>query len=117
MAWSPVALPSEPLYESPEVEDLEAALRPAWVDVDLSALEHNLAAIRKKLISGGGRAKAMAVVKADGYGHGAVGVAVIMGRRLRIMLRLTIADGRIVAIDAIADPAQLRELEWTVLNA
>jgi hypothetical protein len=29
-----------------------------------------------------------------------------MGRRLRIMLRLTIAD-----------PAQLRELEWTVLNA
>ena len=49
MARSPVALPSDsglPLYESPEVEDLEAALRPAWVDVDLSSLEHNLAAIR-----------------------------------------------------------------------
>jgi len=79
MAWSPVALPSEtapPLYESPEVEDLEAALRPAWVDVDLSALEHNLAAIRKRLISDGSKgALAMAVVKADGYGHGAVGVS------------------------------------------
>jgi len=75
-----VALPSEtPLYESPEVKDLEAALRPAWVDVDLSALEHNLAAIRGRLISGGiesgDRVKAMAVVKADGYGHGAVGVS------------------------------------------
>src|SRR3954469_18089630 len=81
MAWSPVALPSETgetspaLYESPEVEDLEAALRPAWVDVDLSALEHNLAAIRRRLMSGGSDAKAMAVVKADGYGHGAVGVS------------------------------------------
>lgn len=80
MARSPVALPSEtPLYESPEVKDLEAALRPAWVDVDLSALEHNLAAIRGRLISGGSdrddRVKAMAVVKADGYGHGAVGVS------------------------------------------
>ena len=80
MARSPVALPSEtPLYESPEVKDLEAALRPAWVDVDLSALEHNLAAIRGRLISGGiesgDRVKAMAVVKADGYGHGAVGVS------------------------------------------
>jgi alanine racemase len=68
-----------PLYESPEVQDLEAALRPAWVDVDLSALEHNLAAIRKRLIADGSdgddRVKAMAVVKADGYGHGAVGVS------------------------------------------
>ncbi len=78
MARSPVALPSEPLYESPEVEDLEAALRPAWVDVDLSALEHNLAAIRGRITSDGARGDrpmVMAVVKADGYGHGAVGVS------------------------------------------
>jgi alanine racemase len=81
MAWSPVALRSRadetapPLYESPEVEDLEAALRPAWVDVDLSALEHNLAAIRTRLMTGSEGALAMAVVKADGYGHGAVGVS------------------------------------------
>jgi RNA polymerase sigma-70 factor (ECF subfamily) len=48
---------------------------------------------------------------------GAVGLAVIMGGRLRIMLRLTIADGRIAAINAIADPTQLRGLDWTILNA
>jgi RNA polymerase sigma-70 factor (ECF subfamily) len=60
-----------------------------------------------------GRAQAARAALVDG----AVGVAVIMGGRLRIMLRLTIAQGRIVAINAIADPAQLRELDWTVLNA
>ena len=81
MAWNPVALPSEageaefPLYESPEAEDLEAALRPAWVDVDLSALEHNLVRIRERLCGSGSTALTMAVVKADGYGHGAVGVS------------------------------------------
>ncbi|HEX3554118.1 MAG TPA: alanine racemase [Thermoanaerobaculia bacterium] len=76
-----MALPSEaesPLYGSPEVEDREAALRPAWVDVDLSALEHNLATIRRCMISGGSDVQAMAVVKADAYGHGAVGVSLTL---------------------------------------
>ena len=58
---------------APGVEDLEAALRPAWVDVDLAALEHNLARIRERLAASG--AGVMAVVKADAYGHGAVGVS------------------------------------------
>jgi alanine racemase len=58
---------------APGVEDLQAALRPAWVDVDLGALEHNLAKIRRRL--GGSDTKVMAVVKADAYGHGAVGVS------------------------------------------
>ena len=57
----------------PGVEDLEAALRPAWVDVDLAALEHNLARIRERLGPSG--ARVMAVVKADAYGHGAAGVS------------------------------------------
>jgi RNA polymerase sigma-70 factor (ECF subfamily) len=60
-----------------------------------------------------GRAQAAKPALVDG----AVGVAVIMGGRLRIMLRLAIAAGRIATIDAIADPAQLRELDWTILNA
>jgi RNA polymerase sigma-70 factor (ECF subfamily) len=60
-----------------------------------------------------GRAQAAKPALVDG----AVGVAVIMGGRLRIMLRLTIAADRIAAIHAVADPAQLRELNWTVLNA
>jgi alanine racemase len=74
MEWNRVAPPSEaepPIEGSPGVEDLEAALRPAWVDVDLAALEHNLARVRGRL----GGALAMAVVKADAYGHGAMGVS------------------------------------------
>lgn len=61
---------------APGVEDLQAALRPAWVDVDLAALEHNLAKIRERLADSS--AKVMAVVKADGYGHGAVGVSKLL---------------------------------------
>ena len=64
----PTARPSE---SSPNVEDLESALRPAWVDVDLEALENNFRAIRERIHP----AKPLAVVKADGYGHGAVGVS------------------------------------------
>jgi len=64
-------------HPSNDPVDLEAALRPAWVDVDLEALEHNLAAIRKRLGALSG-ARCMAVVKADAYGHGAVGVSRVL---------------------------------------
>jgi alanine racemase len=57
------------------VDDLQAALRPAWVDVDLAALENNLARIRERLAGSPVPPKVMAVVKADAYGHGAVGVS------------------------------------------
>lgn len=60
-----------PWAESAAVADLEAALRPAWVDVDLDALAGNVAILRAKM----GGAKLLAVVKADAYGHGAVGVS------------------------------------------
>jgi alanine racemase len=74
--------PSEvpPAAESaPGVDDLQAALRPAWVDVDLAALEHNLGKIRERLAGPSGHpAKVMAVVKADAYRHGAVGVSTLL---------------------------------------
>jgi len=38
-----------------------------WVEVDLDALRHNVAAIRRRI---GPTVKLMAVVKADAYGHG-----------------------------------------------
>src|SRR6266404_7282424 len=38
-----------------------------WVEVDLDALRHNVAAIRRRI---GSNVKLMAVVKADAYGHG-----------------------------------------------
>ena len=44
----------------------------AWVEIDLAALSHNIVQIRKLLSP---RTQLMAVVKADAYGHGAIGVA------------------------------------------
>jgi alanine racemase len=52
-------------------DDLADALRPAWVDVDLDALDTNLRRIRAEAPD----MRVLAVVKADGYGHGAVGVS------------------------------------------
>jgi alanine racemase len=46
-------------------------VRPTRVEVDLDAVRHNAARLRE--LAGG--AEVMAVVKADGYGHGAVPVA------------------------------------------
>jgi alanine racemase len=45
------------------------SLRPTWADVDLDAIAHNVRAL-----SFGG-SELMAVVKADGYGHGGVAIA------------------------------------------
>ncbi len=46
-------------------------LRPAWVEVDLAAVAANVARIRRVVAP----AAVSAVVKADGYGHGAIPVA------------------------------------------
>jgi alanine racemase len=48
-----------------------ARLRPNWVDVDLNAIQHNVAQLRRLAQN----SQLMAVVKADGYGHGALPVA------------------------------------------
>lgn len=49
--------------------------RDAWVEVDLNAIERNIAVIRSWLSPG---TRLMAVVKSDAYGHGAVGVANVL---------------------------------------
>jgi alanine racemase len=46
--------------------------RPTWVEVDLGAIAHNLRALKGHLGEG---VSILAVVKADGYGHGAVPVS------------------------------------------
>jgi alanine racemase len=48
-----------------------ARLRPTWVEVDLDAIGHNVGELRRLAPD----AQLMAVVKADGYGHGAQAVA------------------------------------------
>ena len=44
----------------------------AWLEIDLDALRHNTQEIRKFTAS---QAEIIGVVKADGYGHGAVEVS------------------------------------------
>src|SRR5579875_324370 len=46
--------------------------RPTWAEVDLGAVAENTRALHARLMAGG---QLMAVVKADGYGHGAIAVA------------------------------------------
>jgi RNA polymerase sigma factor (sigma-70 family) len=58
-----------------------------------------------------GRAQAARPALVDG----AAGLAVVLQGRLRIALGLTIAGGRIIAIDAIADPEHLRQLDIATL--
>jgi RNA polymerase sigma factor (sigma-70 family) len=48
--------------------------------------------------------------------NGAAGVVVVPGGRLFSVMGFTVADGRIVAIDALGDPDRLRELDLTVLD-
>ena len=45
--------------------------RAAWIDIDLDAVRHNVGYLRTLV----GDTKVMAVVKANGYGHGAVQIA------------------------------------------
>lgn len=59
------------------VKDFFAAPRPspngrAWIEIDRQALRHNAAELQRLLPAS---CRLMAVVKADGYGHGAVKVA------------------------------------------
>jgi alanine racemase len=49
----------------------EGRLRPVWAEVDLAAVRHNAALLARVSAP----ARLCAVVKADGYGHGAVAVA------------------------------------------
>ncbi|MEK6713790.1 MAG: alanine racemase [Nitrospirota bacterium] len=43
-----------------------------WIEIDLAAIRHNFRGLRKLA----GKAKILAVIKADAYGHGMVNVAV-----------------------------------------
>ncbi|MBD0379713.1 alanine racemase [Paenibacillus sedimenti] len=51
---------------------MDAFYRPTWVEISLDALRSNIEGFQKVLPKG---MKTMAVVKADAYGHGAVGVS------------------------------------------
>jgi alanine racemase len=54
------------------VEDNNLNSNPIWSEIDLNAISHNVQELRRITSSG---SRFMAVVKADGYGHGAAEVA------------------------------------------
>ncbi len=60
-----------PAHRSATSARVTGWLRPAWVEVNLAAVRANVAHIRRVVAP----ASVCAVVKADGYGHGAVPVA------------------------------------------
>lgn len=70
--------------------------RGAWIEVDLDAIAHNVQLARKRL---GLQRHLLAVVKADGYGHGAIPVA-----------RTALANGAdYLAISTVGEGMRLRE--------
>jgi RNA polymerase sigma factor (sigma-70 family) len=68
------------------------------------------ATVAQQAVRGRARAAQPALV------NGAVGVVVAPRGRLLMVLDFTIRAGKIVAIDAIADPARLRQLDLAVLD-
>ena len=60
-----------------------------------------------------GRAQAAKPALVDGR----MGLAVVLGGQLRIVLRLTVAEGKITAIEAIAEPEHLRQLDLEILES
>jgi alanine racemase len=70
-------------------------LRPAWIEVDLDAIAHNVRTLAAEVAP----AALMAVVKADAYGHGAVPVA-----------RTAVAAGATwLGVALVEEAVQLRE--------
>jgi RNA polymerase sigma-70 factor (ECF subfamily) len=59
-----------------------------------------------------GRAQSVLLAIIDG----AAGGVVVMGGQTRVAISFAIADGRIIGIDAVAEPEQLTELDIAILN-
>jgi alanine racemase len=58
--------------ETPKAEKAGSVHRPTRAVINLEAISHNIAAIRERI---GNERRLMAVVKADGYGHGSIEVS------------------------------------------
>lgn len=68
------------------------------------------ATLASRAAKGGARAAQPALV------NGAVGVIVAPRGRLLMVLRFTIANGKIIEIEAVADPGRLSHLDLAILN-
>ena len=100
--------------------DSDFPLRPAWVEIDLGRLRRNLQLIRGDLPK---PARLMAVVKDDGYGHGALDAARIAleegawGLGLSTLEEaMALREGGISAPLLLLGERQEAELEWCVAH-
>lgn len=80
---------------------LERTLRPTWVEIDLDRFAHNVDVIARSLPE---RARLVAVLKADGYGHGAIELA----------KRLTAERVAMIAIALLEEGLELRRAAITL---
>jgi RNA polymerase sigma factor (sigma-70 family) len=94
------------------VLDPDVVLRsdPAAVPRGVPTEIRGAAAIANRAVKGGARAAQPALV------NGEVGVIVAPRGRLLMVLRFTIANGKIVEIEAVADPKRLSHLELAILS-
>jgi RNA polymerase sigma factor (sigma-70 family) len=94
------------------VLDPEVAFRADPTAVRLGAVADvcGAAAVAELAIAAGARGARHALV------NGEVGLVVAPRGRLRMVMRLTVAEGKIVAIEMTADPNRLRQLELAVLS-
>lgn len=83
--------------------------RPTWAEVDLGAVAENASRLRARLTAG---AQLMAVVKADGYGHGAVPAARAALAAGAAWLGVAIAE-EAMALRAAGIAAPILVLGWT----
>ncbi|MBZ4687375.1 MAG: alr [Clostridiales bacterium] len=75
-------------------------MRPAWIEVDLNSLRKNIRNL-KKLLSA--ETELIGVIKADGYGHGAVKIAEILRQE----------DVKFFAVAILEEGVELRENGFT----
>ena len=75
-------------------------VRPTWVEINLDHLKHNFNALKNLA----GTSKMMGVVKADGYGHGAVEIA----------RELAVLGVDYLAVATLDEAVQLREADITL---
>lgn len=64
-----------PVFNERKIKMFKEAVRPAWVEVNLSNLDFNIKKIREKI---GPDREMIGVIKADAYGHGSVECAEVL---------------------------------------
>ena len=63
------------VFNERKINMFKEAVRPAWVEVNLSNLDYNIKKIREKI---GPAREMIGVIKADAYGHGSVECAKVL---------------------------------------